>query len=148
MLDLVAIAQSAPGPIAVNGAIVVGYKLGGMPGILVSVLGAVLPPFAILSLVSVAYTFFKENFFVKAMLEGMTAGVSAVIVSVVWDMAGGIVKGRDFLLVLVMILAFLMNYVWKVNAIVIILAAVLLGLVRTMWRIHFRGQGEEGEKKK
>ena len=38
MLDLVAIAQSSPGAIAVNGAIVVGYKLGGIPGMLLSVL--------------------------------------------------------------------------------------------------------------
>ena len=45
MLDLVAIAQSSPGPIAVNGAIVVGYKLAGMAGVLVSILGTVLPPF-------------------------------------------------------------------------------------------------------
>lgn len=42
MLDLVAIAQSSPGPIAVNGAIVVGYKLAGMAGVLVSILGTVL----------------------------------------------------------------------------------------------------------
>ena len=48
MLDLVAIAQSAPGPIAVNGAIVIGYKLAGVPGLLVSILGTVTPPFVIL----------------------------------------------------------------------------------------------------
>lgn len=52
MLDLVAIAQSSPGPIAVNGAIVVGYKLAGMAGVLVSILGTVLPPFVILTVVS------------------------------------------------------------------------------------------------
>ena len=45
MMDLVAIAQSTPGSIAVNGAIVVGYKIAGILGILVSILGAVLPPF-------------------------------------------------------------------------------------------------------
>ena len=50
MLDLVAIAQSSPGPIAVNGAIVVGYKLAGMAGVLVSILGTVLPPFVILKI--------------------------------------------------------------------------------------------------
>ena len=52
MLDLVAIAQSSPGAIAVNGAIVVGYKLGGIPGMLLSVLGAIIPPMVILSLIS------------------------------------------------------------------------------------------------
>ena len=44
MLDLTAIAQSSPGAIAVNGAIVVGYKLAGIPGILCSIAGAILPP--------------------------------------------------------------------------------------------------------
>ena len=44
MLDLVAIAQSCPGAIAVNGAIVVGYKLAGLPGVMTSVLATVIPP--------------------------------------------------------------------------------------------------------
>ena len=79
MLDLVAIAQSSPGAIAVNGAIVVGYKLAGIPGILCSVLGAILPPFVILTVISFFYTAFKTNFVVQAMLRGMKAGVSAVI---------------------------------------------------------------------
>ena len=61
MLDLVAIAQSAPGAIAVNGAIVVGYKLAGISGVIVSVFGAVLPPFLIISVVSVFYEIFRDN---------------------------------------------------------------------------------------
>ena len=55
MLDLVAIAQSSPGAIAVNGAIVVGYKLVGIPGAIVAILGTILPPFIILSMVSMFY---------------------------------------------------------------------------------------------
>ena len=47
MLDLTAIAQSSPGAIAVNGAIVVGYKLAGLPGVLVSIVATVIPPFVI-----------------------------------------------------------------------------------------------------
>lgn len=53
MLDLVAIAQSAPGAIAVNGAIVVGYKLAGIAGVMTAILGTVIPPFLILSVLSV-----------------------------------------------------------------------------------------------
>ncbi len=49
MLDLVAIAQSSPGVIAINGSIVIGYKLAGVMGIIVSVLGTVLPPFFFIS---------------------------------------------------------------------------------------------------
>ena len=55
MLDLVAIAQSSPGAIAVNGAIVVGYKLAGIAGVLVSILGTMLPPFVIISVISAFY---------------------------------------------------------------------------------------------
>ena len=59
MLDLVAIAQSSPGAIAVNGAIVVGYKLAGMAGVLTSVIATVLPPFTILTLISFCYAAFQ-----------------------------------------------------------------------------------------
>mgnify|MGYP004423166425 FL=1 len=86
MLDLVAIAQSAPGAIAVNGAIVVGYKLAGISGALVSILGTILPPFVIITAISVCYNAFRSNYYVTQMLSGMQAGVGAVIASVTYDM--------------------------------------------------------------
>ena len=95
MLDLVAIAQSSPGPIAVNGAIVVGYKLAGMIGVLVSIIGTIIPPFLIISVISVCYQAFRDNFFVSQMLEGMQAGVGAVIASVTYEMGAGVVKEKD-----------------------------------------------------
>ncbi|MBR0086519.1 MAG: chromate transporter [Lachnospiraceae bacterium] len=139
MLDLVAIAQSSPGAIAVNGAIVVGYKLAGIPGILAAVLGAIIPPFVILTLVSIFYNAFKTSFVIRSLLSGMKAGVSAVIISVVWDMASGIVKSRDILLILIMAAAFAANYFFKVNVIYIILVTAAIGAVRTILR-------EKGEK--
>lgn len=65
MLDLIAIAQSSPGAVAVNGAIVVGYKLGGLPGVLVATLGAIIPPMVILSLVSLFYQGIPHQLFCK-----------------------------------------------------------------------------------
>ena len=55
MLDLIAIAQSAPGAIAINGAIVIGFKLAGIFGALISILATIIPPFVILSFVSFFY---------------------------------------------------------------------------------------------
>lgn len=132
MLDLVAIAQSSPGAIAVNGAIVVGYKLGGIPGVLVSVLGAILPPMIILSLISVIYDFFITNPYIRAMLNGMTAGVGAVIVSVVYDMGSNIVKKKDWIQIVIMIISFILCWFFKVNVIYIILAVAAFGTVRTV----------------
>ena len=132
MLDFVAIAQSSPGPIAVNGAIVLGYKLAGFPGILVSVLGAILPPFVILTVISFFYSAFKTSFVIQALLKGMRAGVAAVILSVVWDMFMGVAKSRDWILFLVMAAAFVLNYFLHVNVVLIILAVILFGIVRTI----------------
>ena len=132
MLDLVALAQSSPGPIAVNGAILVGYKLAGIPGVLTSVLGAVIPPFVILTLISSFYTVFKSNLIIKTLLTGMKAGVAAVIMSVVFDMMTGVTKSKDPALVIVMIAAFLANFVFHINVFFIILLTAAFGAFRTV----------------
>lgn len=125
MLDLIAIAQSSPGAVAVNGAIVVGYKLCGIPGVICSILGAIIPPFFIISIISGFYTIFQENKAVQALLTGMRAGVGAVIVSVVWDMGSGIVKQKKLSLILIMLCAFFANYYLKINIIFIILVCIV-----------------------
>jgi len=132
MLDYVAIAQSAPGPIAVNGAIVIGYKVCGLWGIFFAVLGAVIPPFVILTVISAFYSIFKSNQYIQAALFGMKSGVSAVIVSVVWDMAAGVVKSKDALLIAIMVIAFILNYYFNVNAVLIILSTLAIGIARSL----------------
>ena len=134
MLDLVAIAQSSPGAIAVNGAIVVGYKLAGLLGVLVSVLGAILPPFFILTTLSFFYGMFRENHIIQSMLKGMNAGVAAVIIYVVCDMAAGIIASRDLLLIVIMLLAFIANYIFGINVVLIILVTALFGGLYTLLR--------------
>ena len=129
MLDLVAIAQSCPGPIAVNGAIVVGFQMAGIQGLLISVLATVLPPFVILSLISLCYTAFRSNDYVGWMLNGMQSGVAAVIAQVVVEMTGGLVRDRRWLSILVLCAAVLASYVLEVNAALIILAAAVFGLL-------------------
>lgn len=132
MLDLVAIAQSSPGAIAVNGSIVVGYKLAGIPGVLFSVLGAILPPMIILSLISQFYDAFRSNLIVSAMLRGMTAGVAAVIASVVYDMGSKIIRDKKWVNVAVMFLSFVAGYFYGVNVVLIILVVAAFGAARTL----------------
>lgn len=132
MLDLIAIAQSAPGAIAVNGAIVVGYKLAGLLGVIVSVIATIIPPFLIISVISVFYAVFKSNVIVALMLNGMQAGVGAVIASVVFSMVAGIVKEKNKTYILIMIMAFIVNYFMKINVVYIILFCILLGVIHTL----------------
>ena len=131
MLDLIAIAQSSPGAIAVNGAIVVGYKLAGMIGAATAILATILPPFLILSILSVFYNAFQDNFLVSQMLNGMQAGVGAVIASVVYDMGRGVLKEKDPLSMVIMAGAFMVVCVFEVNVIYVVIASGLIGAVRT-----------------
>ena len=132
MLDLIAIAQSAPGAIAVNGAIVVGYKLAGLPGALVAIAATILPPFVIISAISFFYARFRDNFVVSRLLAGMQAGVAAVIASVVWDMGGKVVKQKSVLSVGIMLAAFMAVCVYRVNVVIVILTWIGLGILRAL----------------
>ena len=133
MLDMTALAQASPGAIAVNGAILVGRKLAGIPGIAVAVLGTILPPMVILSLISLAYEAFATNLWVARALKGMQAGVAAVIVDVSLNLGTRVVKERDPLCIALMIVAFVLNYALHVNVIYIILGAALLGICKALY---------------
>lgn len=133
MLDLVAIAQSSPGAIAVNGAIVVGYKLAGMLGAVTAIIATIIPPFLIISLISVFYHAFRSSFLISQLLEGMQAGVGAVIAAVVYEMAGGIIQGKDPVSILIMAGAFAATCFLSVNVVFIILVCGLIGVIRTLY---------------
>ena len=143
MLDLVAIAQSAPGAIAVNGAIVVGYKLAGMLGAAVAIVATIIPPFVIISVISVFYEAFRDNFLVSQMLTGMQAGVGAVIASVVWQMGSDVVRSKSAASVLIMAAAFAATCFFGVNVVLVILAAAGVGVVRTLLAQRQKKEGEQ-----
>ena len=113
-------------------AIVVGYKLAGIPGALVAILGTILPPFVIIAAISVCYNVFRSNFFVAQMLSGMQAGVGAVIASVTYDMGAPIVKEKDPMSLVIMLGAFLAACILEINVVYIVIVCGLIGLVRTL----------------
>ncbi len=141
MLDLTAIAQSAPGAIAVNASILVGYRLAGFWGAMVTVAGTILPPLIILSVVSLAYTAFQSSLIVKLLLRGMQAGVAAVIADVTITMGWDILKRKKPLPILIMLGSFLAACVFNVNVMLIILVCAIIGLLAT---IHDERNGKAG----
>ena len=141
MLDLTAIAQSAPGAIAVNASILIGYRLAGIFGALVTVAGTVRPPLIILSLISLAYTAFQSSLIVKLVLRGMQAGVAAVIADVTITMGWDVLKKKKLLPILIMAGSFLAAAVFDVNVILIILVCAVIGLLATL---HDERNGKAG----
>ena len=132
MLDMTALAQSSPGAIAVNAAILVGWQVEGLLGMLIAVFGTIIPPMLILSIISLFYNAFATNIYVALVLKGMQAGVAAVILDVVCDLGDKVVKSHSPLYIGLMVAAFAANFVFNVNVILIILAAAVLGIVRVL----------------
>lgn len=133
MLNMVAIAQSSPGPIAINTSILIGYRMAGIPGALLSTFGTVLPPLIILTVISFFYQSFQKSTVVQALLKGMQAGVAAVIVDVVLGMTGKVLKGKQVFSILMMVAAFAVTLIFDINVIYIILVCGLIGVVKVIY---------------
>lgn len=143
MMDYTAIAQSSPGAIAVNAAILVGYRVAGVAGALITVLGTVLPPLTILSVISFFYTAFRANPIVNMAMAGMAAGVAAVICDVVVTMGAGVLQQHRVLPVLVMVGSFAASCFFGVNVVIIILVCGTIGALDTI-RLERRERRKEG----
>lgn len=142
MLDLTAIAQSTPGAMAVNAAILVGYRMAGYLGSMITIIATVLPPLIILSAISVVYSAFISNLIVKYILRGMQAGVAAVIIDVVISMVTSLIKERKVLPVIVMIGAFTASFVFKINVVIIILVSGIIGALSMYYSKYGKKSGE------
>ena len=134
MLDLAALAQSSPGAIAVNAAILVGWRVCGFAGMLTAVLGTILPPMLILSVISFFYAAFASNVYVALVLKGMQAGVAAVILD-----GSNVFKEKSGLSIGIMAAAFAATFFFDVNVIYIILTAGIIGAGKALW-IYRKGK--------
>lgn len=129
MLDITAIAQSSPGPIPINASVILGYRMSGIIGALVAVVGTALPPMFIISLISVFYTQFRENAIIATALQVMRAGVAAVIFDVVINLAKNVCKTKRMLYIGLMIIAFIATYIFDVSAMLVILTCLAIGII-------------------
>ena len=129
MLDITAIAQSSPGPIPINASVILGYRMYGVIGSLVAILGTALPPMIIISVISVFYTQFRSNRIIAIALQIMRAGVAAVIFDVVINLAKNVIATKRTLYILLMATAFVGKVILGVDAMIVILCCLVVGLV-------------------
>ncbi|MBQ9147304.1 MAG: chromate transporter [Rikenellaceae bacterium] len=88
-IELLTLAQSAPGPIALNTSVFVGYKMRGYAGALAALLGVVVPAFTVILIVAIYFAQFRENVYVNAAFKGMRPAVVALIVSPIVSLSRG-----------------------------------------------------------
>ena len=115
-LNLVAIAQSAPGVVAANAAISMGYKLGG-----------ILPPLITLSAISYAYDAFAHNQYIQLVLKGMQCGATAIIINVAIDLLKKELKKKLALPLLIIVGTFIANYFFNVNLMYAVVVDAIIG---------------------
>ena len=127
MLDLTAIAQASPGAIAVNASIMLGYHIAGIPGAILAVLGTVLPPLIIISIISMFYQAFRNNVIVSMAMRGMLCGVAAVICDVVINMAKRKFQKKRPLPIIIMLASFIAVRYLSINIIIVIFVCGCIG---------------------
>ena len=143
MLDIAAMAQSTPGAIAVNAAVLTGTRIGGTIGMFVAVLGTVIPPFVLLSVLSLCYEAFRQLYPVRLALAGMQAGVAAVILDVAWGLGKNVARKKDRVDLVLMALVFIAQWFTNLNTAVIILSAAAVGLARGLIRLYGKGENRQ-----
>lgn len=126
-LNLVAIAQSAPGVVAANSAIIMGYRMGGFKGTLTALLATILPPLITLSIISYGYELFAGNKYIQLLLKGMQCGATAIIINVAIDLLKKELKKKLILPLLIILGTFIANYFFDVNLMYAVLFDGFLG---------------------
>ena len=126
-MDMLALAQSAPGPISLNTALFVGNKRMGFKGSLFSAFGIILPSFIVILVIAIFFTQFKGNPVVERIFKGIRPAVVALIAAPLLQLG----KSADIHLknIWIPISAALLVWLLGVSPIYIILGAIILGIV-------------------
>ena len=126
-LNMIALAQAAPGLIAVNSAIFIGWRVGGWRGVCGAVLGAVLPSFLIILAIAIVFQEWKEYPAVEAAFKGIRPAVVALIAAPLFKMAKS--AKISWLTALIPVTAALLIWLGHVNPVWVILATIVLTLI-------------------
>lgn len=126
-IDMLAMAQSAPGVMAINTAIFIGYKMRGFKGSLVTAFGTALPSFIIILLIAIVFTSFRENPVVERIFKGIRPAVVALIAAPLYKM--GKSAGITWKTIIIPIAAILLIWLGGISPIWIVLAAIIGGIL-------------------
>ena len=128
-LNMVAIAQSTPGIMAVNTAIMLGYRMAGILGAITGMFATILPPFIIISIVASFYDVVAQNETVKLILKGMQCGATALLLDVAIDLLQKQFQKKLLLPIVIIAGTFIANIFFDVNIMILIAIDGLIGLI-------------------
>ncbi len=130
ILEIIAIAESTPGPIAINSATFVGYKVAGFWGSFCATFGVVLPSYIIISIISLILNQFSDIQAVQYAFFGIRAGVLALILKSLWTMFRKINKA--VIPYVIMAISFILAAFTDINVLVVIAGSAIVGIVASL----------------
>lgn len=131
-LELLTLAQTAPGPLALNTAVFVGYRVKGYRGVALSVFGIILPSFVIILIIAIYLHSFRDNHVVAAVFKGIRPAVVALMLAPVFGFSKGLGWKRG---VLAVVAAFMVWY-FSISPVYIIILGALGGIAWGWWRLR------------
>ena len=127
-LDIVAIAQSMPGVMAINASIMLGYRMSGLMGTMVTLMATILPPLITMSLIALCYDLFAHNHYIQLVLKGMQCGATAIIINVVINLVQKLFKKKLLLPCLIFLGTMVAVLAFDVNLMYCVIVDGLIGL--------------------
>ena len=130
LLDMIAVAESTPGVIAVNSATFVGYKLRGFLGALVSTIGVVLPSFILISLISLVFEWFLGFEIIEFAFKGANAAVAVLILNAALKLFKKCEKSAyTYIALALAIVLGLIFMIFSISTVIIIIIGLVIGVV-------------------
>lgn len=137
ILEIIAIAESTPGPIAINSATFIGYKIAGVLGAACATLGVVLPSFIIILVIAAILNEFQNIKAVQYAFFGIRAGVLALVLKALLTMYKKCPKNK--IAYIVMAFAFISAAIIDLNVLIVIIACAVIGLVSSLLKERRNG---------
>lgn len=126
-MDILVVSQSFPGAMAVNCSTFVGYKIGGIIGGIMGLLGVVLPSFIIILIVAAFFMQFRNNYYVDLIFKGISAAVPILVLAGVISLSKGVEKNiRNAIIIVIALIALI---IFRINPVIVIIAAAIYGAV-------------------
>ncbi len=122
-----AISQSFPGAIAINSSTLIGYKIKGVAGAIISTLGVILPSYIIITIIAMTFTYFINNNYVKSVFLGINAAVIFLLLTASIKLTKSSVKSYFSVFILIMSFIFMLI---RINPIFIIMSAIIIGIIK------------------
>lgn len=129
MVDLIAIAQTLPGVMAINAVMMIGKKLFGYKGALVATLGTLIPPIVSLLIISYFYEMIKHNQDIQVILRGMQAAIAAIIIKVAIVIFKNTIKSKAILNTTLFVIALILSLFLNISVIYLILGAFIISII-------------------